>query len=201
MDDDARTWIEPTDAAAVRGAIAEAVLATPGGGAALDDDPDAYLRLVAAARVAADTSGRMLRDAVASARAAGHSWDTLGGVLGVTRQAAQQRFGTPAAPVGGPVPDGTGGPVRKVLSPLTAFDEMAALEREGRYGWHSVDYGVLHHVVEASPWQWEHCRVPASPGARRRLEEQGWQRIKTMWFPWAYYARRLDVPAEPDPRG
>jgi len=207
MTDDASTqWIASEDARAIQAALAEAVLAAPGAGTALDDDPAAYLRLVAATRVAADSSGRMLRDAVAAARAAGHSWDALGGVLGVTRQAAQQRFGTPATPAGGPVDGGAGGPVdgggpvRKVLAPLTAFDEMAVLAREGRYGWHSVDYGFAHHVVESSPWQWEHCRVSAAPGARRRMEEQGWQRVKLMWFPWAYYTRRLDVPAEPEPR-
>lgn len=63
----------------------------------------------------------------------------------------------------------------------------------------SVDYGTLHHVVEASPWQWEHRRVVFSVGSKhQRLQEQGWQLIKTMWFPWAYYKRQLDKPAEPD---
>jgi len=26
------------------------------------------------------------------------------------------------------------------------------------------------------------------------------RRFRTMWFPWACYARRLDLPAEPDVR-
>jgi hypothetical protein len=33
---------------------------------------------------------------------------------------------------------------------------MSALENEGRKGWHSVDYGNFFHLVEASPFQWEH---------------------------------------------
>ena len=37
--------------------------------------------------------------AVAHARALGHSWGELGAALGVTRQAAQQRFGVPARTV------------------------------------------------------------------------------------------------------
>ena len=185
---------------ALREAIASAVLSTPAGlGDALDEDPQAYLRLVAATRTAAEETSRLLREAVDGARRAGHSWETLGRLLGVSRQAAQQRFGPAAS--SGVHPAALGAPERRVLSPLTAFDEMAVLEVEGRRGWHVVDYGTLHHVVEASPWQWEHRRVLASLGSRRRhLEEQGWERIRTMWFPWAYYKRRLDVPAEPATR-
>ena len=184
---------------AVREAVAAAVLDTPAGlGAALEDEPLAYLRLVAATRVAAEESSRLLREAIAAARAAGHSWDAVGRVLGVSRQAAQQRFGTPTAPE---ADGGSGaGPARRVLTPVTAFTEMAVLEEEGRYGWHCVDYGASFLVVAASPWQWEHRRVSVVPGQRRRLEQEGWERVRTMWFPWAYYARRLDAPAEPDLR-
>jgi hypothetical protein len=40
----------------------------------------------------------MLRRHVATARKTGHSWATIGLALGVTRQAAQQRFGVDGAP-------------------------------------------------------------------------------------------------------
>jgi hypothetical protein len=70
----------------------------------------------------------------------------------VSRQAAQQRFGQPGPPA-------TTGRGRRVLSPLTAFDEMAVLEREGRRGWHVVDFGPLYHVVEASDSVWQHRRA------------------------------------------
>ena len=40
----------------------------------------------------------MLRRHVANARKAGHSWAAIGFALGVTRQAAQQRFGVDEAP-------------------------------------------------------------------------------------------------------
>ncbi|MGI8429325.1 MAG: hypothetical protein ACR2OB_08485 [Solirubrobacteraceae bacterium] len=189
------------EATSIRDAVAEAVLGIPAGlRAALEDDPDAYLRLVYSTRTADDEADRLLRAAVHGARGAGHSWDTVGRLLGVSRQAAQQRFGTPppatpqrhAAAVAGE-------PIRKKLSPLTAFDEMAVLEQEGRRGWHVVDYGTLYHLVEASPWQWQHRRVVWSVGERRRrLEDESWQLCGTHIFPWAYYKRRLDLPAEPD---
>jgi hypothetical protein len=46
-----------------------------------------------------------LRDAVERARAAGHTWQEIGDVLGTTRQAAFQRFGRPIDPrTGKPMP-------------------------------------------------------------------------------------------------
>jgi len=195
-DDDLLSTGETT---ALREAIAAAVLTAPAGlGAALADDPQAYLRLVAATRTAAQETSRLLREAVDGARHAGHSWDTIGRLLGVSRQAAQQRFGTPANSLGD-VPPAAGEPERRILTPLTAFDEMDVLAEAGRHGWHSVDYGTLYHLVEASPWQWEHRRDLVSLGARRhRLQGEGWQIITTRWFPWAYYARKLDLLAEPE---
>ncbi|HZL05968.1 MAG TPA: hypothetical protein VFE45_11230 [Coriobacteriia bacterium] len=190
--------LSAAEVTALREAIATAVLNSPAGmSTALQDDPQAYLRLVAATRTAAEETSRLLREAVDGARHAGHSWDSVGQLLGVSRQAAQQRFGTPANTVANkPV---AGAPARRVLSPLTAFDEMDVLAEEGRHGWHSVDYGTLFHLVEASPWQWEHRRVLVLIGpGRRRLHDEGWQLIGSMWFPWVYYKRRLDIPAEPD---
>ncbi|MBS9535357.1 hypothetical protein KIH27_17360 [Mycobacterium sp. M1] len=51
-----------------------------------------YLRHVREAAVAADAATESLRRAVAEARANGESWGTIGMVLGVSRQAVQQRF-------------------------------------------------------------------------------------------------------------
>ncbi|GAA4105304.1 hypothetical protein [Actinomadura miaoliensis] len=182
--------LDEQEAAALRDAIEEAVLAA--GAQVRDDDPDDHLRLVAAARVAAEETSRMLRQSINGARAAGHSWEDVGRVLGVSRQAAQQRFGTPARGASG----ATG--VRKELRPVTAFNEMQALEAEGRRGWHSVDYGPFFHLVEASPHQWEHRRFWwPSRKRRRRMEEAGWQLITPSNFdsPWVYYKRPVDRPA------
>jgi hypothetical protein len=62
------------------------------------DDPSVkvrdgrYLRHVREAADAADAAADNLRRAVAEARANGESWGTIGMVLGVSRQAVQQRF-------------------------------------------------------------------------------------------------------------
>jgi hypothetical protein len=54
------------------------------------------LREVAAASEAVRTDEARLRDAVHSARAQGRSWNQLAVALGVSRQAARQRFNEPA---------------------------------------------------------------------------------------------------------
>lgn len=185
------------EATAVRDAVAEAVLGTPAGlRADLEVDPDAYLRLVGASRTAAEETSRLLRDSINGARAAGHSWDTLGRLLGVSRQAAQQRFSSTTQAAR---PAETGHPNRKVLSPVTALDEMALLADEGRRGWHVVDYGTLFHVLESSAQQWEHRRLLWTPGssARRHLEADGWTLVRETTFPWGYYTRPLTLPADP----
>jgi hypothetical protein len=190
------------EATAVRDGVAEAVLGTPVGlRAALETDPDAHLRLVSASRAAAEETSRLLRDSINGARAAGHSWDTLGRLLGVSRQAAQQRFSTVTQQ--SDLTDTDGGPARKTLSPLTAFDEMAVLALEGRRGWHSVGYGPLYHLVEHSSQQWEHRRLPWTPGgsARRRLEAEGWQLIGATTFPWGYFKRPSAATADPGETG
>ncbi len=52
-----------------------------------------HFRRIIAAREAVDTAAAELKEAVASARAAGDTWAMIGLALGTTRQAAFQRFG------------------------------------------------------------------------------------------------------------
>ena len=55
-------------------------------------DPDLYRRLESAIRRRAGAEQDII-DAIAVMRAAGWSWASIGGVLGTTGQAAQQRYG------------------------------------------------------------------------------------------------------------
>lgn len=153
-------------------------------------DPSAHLDLVVLAHRAHSRTAEMLREAVTSARSAGHSWEAIGKALGMTRQAAQQRFGKASAP-GSP----TSQVPKRVLTGLTAFNEMDVLERAGRYGWHSVEYGPLYHVVERDEMQWEHRRIYAWSRNRASLNADGWHVVGEGWFPWSYYARPTGVPA------
>ncbi len=58
------------------------------------EDWDKDLSLIRAAYTELSTAELNLRHKVKVARRHGHSWAAIGLVLGITRQAAQQRFGT-----------------------------------------------------------------------------------------------------------
>ncbi|MGV8978924.1 MAG: hypothetical protein ACOH17_12850 [Cellulomonas sp.] len=166
--------------------------ARPDLGARLGADPAAYLDLVALAHAARSETDALLRGAVSSARSAGCTWEAIGQVLDMSRQAAQQRYGGEDLSL-----PRTGGKILR-LAPLTAFTEMDVLERAGRYGWHSIGFSTLLHIVEKSDLQWEHKRVRLGED-RRELEAAGWEKIGTLWFPWAYYKRCTGEPALPEP--
>src|SRR5580658_5272646 len=91
MDDSAQTLTSLSGLLAERAlALARAVgspLASP-----------AYLDLVRRAQDLDDLSGQVLRLCVQQGRDAGHTWQEIGDLLGVTRQAAFQRFGKPIDP-------------------------------------------------------------------------------------------------------
>lgn len=75
----------------------------------------AHFRAIIAASQALAAAEQDLRQAVASARAAGNSWAIVGAALGTTKQAAQQRFGQGRATTDVPVtrqPYGPEGAIR-----------------------------------------------------------------------------------------
>jgi hypothetical protein len=162
--------------------------------ARLEKEPQAHLDLVVLTRRTHDEAGRLLSAAVTSARAAGWSWEAIGGALGMSRQAAQQRFGTKPAPLPGTAEH------CQVVG-LTAFNEVDELNAWGRHGWHSVGYGPNVHDVEQSDVQWEHRRAVVGSRRARELQAEGWERIGTLWFPWVYFKRPTDLPAEPGEPG
>ncbi|MGJ9422070.1 hypothetical protein [Aeromicrobium sp. CF3.5] len=176
-------------------AIAQAIARLdPGLERRLGRDPQAHLDLVVMTKRAHEGVGSLLSDAVVAARAAGHSWEQIGTSLGMTRQAAQQRFGRVVCDNDEP------GENRRLVG-LTAMREMEELDEWGRHGWHSVRFGPMFHDVQRSSVQWEHRRNVIGSRAARELEQQGWQRIGTLWFPWVYFKRSTGRPAEPGEPG
>jgi hypothetical protein len=67
----------------------------------------AYLDLVRQAREVGESADRLLKLCVQQSRDAGHTWQEIGDLLGVTRQAAFQRFGKPVDPRTGEAMDKT----------------------------------------------------------------------------------------------
>jgi hypothetical protein len=162
-------------------AIGRAILS----GADAQDQLAVVRRTADADLVAAD----LLQQAVNAARAAGHSWSAIGSTLGLTRQAAQQRFGREPAPLGP-------GDEERWLGPVTAFDEMRELELAGRLGWRTTGAGLLRHRMVHTPTQWEHKRVVWT-GGLGRYEKDGWQ-VGCRAFPWIYLVRDTGEPCASD---
>ena len=149
-----------------------------------DTDSDDALALVRRTAAAEQAVGILLQQAVAAARSEGHSWAAIGAELGMSRQAAQQRFGDRG--------DDAVGPEERWLGPVTAFDEMRELELAGRLGWRTVGAGMLRHRMLRTDTQWEHRRV-AWVKLPSRYERDGWQ-VGCKAFPWLYLVRDTGRP-------
>ncbi|MBP6996759.1 MAG: hypothetical protein KBB39_11535 [Phycicoccus sp.] len=150
------------------------------------DRPHDHLAILSRAALAHTVTRDLLQQSVAAARGSGHSWAAIGDELGLTRQAAQQRFGGVTAV--------DAGPDLRWLGPVTAFDEMGELALAGRRGWHTVGVGMLKHQVMRTDTQWEHRRVVWRRPATT-FETDGWH-IAVRAFPWLYLVRDLGIPAE-----
>ena len=149
-----------------------------------------HLALLARTARAHAVTRDLLQQSVTAARSTGHSWAAVGEVLGLTRQAAQQRFGTVAK--GAPVAEG---PDTRWLGPVTAFDELPELELAGRKGWHTVGAAMLKHKMVRTPTPREHRRVIWNRPTKS-YETDGWT-VAVRAFPWIYLIRDLGIPAEP----
>src|SRR5579871_1067761 len=90
--------------------------------------PPAYLDVVRRAQDVNVLGGQVLKLCVEQSRDAGHTWQEIGDLLGVTRQAAFQRFGKPIDPR-------TGEPMDKTVRMTDAAERartIAADVLEGR---------------------------------------------------------------------
>ncbi|WP_066517216.1 DUF3887 domain-containing protein [Curtobacterium ammoniigenes] len=85
--------------------------------------PPAYLDQVRTAHRVQDLAARVLDACVQDARDAGHTWQEIGDVLGVTRQAAFQRFGKPIDPR-------TGQPMDKTVTMQNAGERATQIVRD-----------------------------------------------------------------------
>jgi hypothetical protein len=178
----------------VRDTVTRAILDAAGldSAAVMHLTTDEHLALIRASSDAERDVRVILRQAVESARAGGVSWAAIGAELGMTRQAAQQRFGDARADAA--ADDAADEAEYRWLGPVTAFDEMAELELAGRAGWHTVEAGMLRHRMVRTDTQWETKRL-IWRGPSRRDAEQGWI-VGASVFPWAYLVRDRGIPAE-----
>ncbi|MCP4413923.1 MAG: hypothetical protein GY808_15295 [Gammaproteobacteria bacterium] len=107
-----------------------------------EQDSHSYLCLIHSADIAYKESADLLDDAVHQARKINHSWSAIDDVLGVSRQAAQQRFN----PNSESMPDPSASDIKNKTHQITgahAFNKMELLEIQGRAGNHLVGFMLV----------------------------------------------------------
>ena len=183
-EDRSRRTLDSDERERLRSSISNAVLSSVFSTDEHEEDSTSYLRLINAADIAHKECAYLLEDAVYQAKRINHSWASIGGVLGISRQAAQQRFNPNSAEHG----DFDETRTRRI-SGAHAFNEMELLRVEGKAGNHLVGFGPLFLLVQESEQQWEHKRVLNFPRhAKEGLESKGWIYVGA-WLPFLYYKR------------
>jgi len=181
--------MQATDEAELRQRAADQVLDwfTQGAAEKLDDATEAdFSRLIEAAHIVDGESTQSLKRWVDAGRRAGLSWSTIGVTLGISRQAAQQRFGGAPTADSRPPQDDIGILVR---TGVTAFNEVQILKEEGEAGRELVDGTWLTLYFRQTDHRCENIRVASLlPGTKERYEEQSWTHALT-WYPYRYFTR------------
>lgn len=154
----------------------------PFSGVALED----YAEMILAAHLVADETRLSLGRWVNAGRRAGMSWAEIGGLIGISKQAAQQRFGDP----GTVRPDVEPGTI-SVRVGATAFNEMAMLRAEGDKGRELIGTGPLALTFRQSGRRWEHVRTTGITPSSAVLTSGGWHYVSS-WFIFHYFKRPID---------
>lgn len=190
---------------------------TPGLIDRLGSDPKAYADLIAVTHLVSEEADQLLRETIISARHSGLNWEQIGDVLGISRQAAQQKF---SAPVDSsldvhsstvqdlsPIPPATNTLNYSALPPVGTqvtidasysgdSEDVKLLNRAGQYGWHGVAFTAETWTLEFDNRQWQHLSSFA-----KEPYGGGWQRIgRFLWSVWWARPTNLPIlPGNPDP--
>ena len=147
-------------------------------------DQQAYRDMVLASYFATEEIRIALQRWVEAARRAGLSWSEIGALIGISKQAVQQRFGASEPgmePVDGDI---------IVRHGATGLNEMAMLVEEGQAGRELVGTGLLKLYLRQTDRRWSYDRVAGllPEQVRRQMEKAGWTWVST-WYPFLYFKR------------
>jgi hypothetical protein len=120
--------------------------------------------------------------AARAAHEAGVSWNRIGSTLGVSRQAAQQRFDVNYSVK---LPRG---PETRILGPVARDEEMYHLEVAGSQGWKLVDARHGEHALQHQGGAWEVKRVSIFSLRPLPTTHEGWTAVSAR-FPDCFYVR------------
>ncbi len=156
-------------------------------GSATSDETATTNQLLAAVTSFQDlvrVSTALQGQAVRAAHDAGVSWAKIGELLGISRQAVQQRF-DPHYVADESVTDST-----RIVGPVTRAEELNHLAEAGSQGWRLVSARHGEHTVERDGQHWEVKRVSVFSARPLPAERDGW-RAAAMRFPDCFYIRSV----------
>lgn len=151
------------------------------------ESPDDLKDAITAAHLVADEGRIELQRWIDAARRTGVSWSEIGDRLGISKQAAQQRFKATEPDEEAEHPDGE----KIVRLGATAFNEMRILREEGAKGFELVDTGLLKLVFRPTDRKWEYRRSIGGNFGHPENNADGWIYVSS-WLPFHYFKRAME---------
>lgn len=145
---------------------------------------EGFLDAITVAHLIADEGRLGLHRWIDAARRTGVSWTEIGNVLGISKQAAQQRFRP--AETDDDLAEEKG--VTVVRLGATAFNEMAILREEGRKGNELIATGALMLRFRPTGHPWEYRRRIGAMAMPADMKAAGWIYVSS-WLPFHYFKR------------
>lgn len=148
---------------------------------------EGFTEAITVAHLIFDEAKLNLHRWIDAGRRAGISWTEIGNALGISKQAAQQRFG-----VGGT--DGALPPTNGELifrrARHTSVGEMNILREEGQRGSELIATENNALVFRPTNEIWEYRRRIGFGSMRKAMASEGWTLVST-WPPLSYFKRRV----------
>lgn len=155
-------------------------------------DRENTLEIVGYADISLDESRIVLGRWVSAARRTGASWADIGKTIGISRQAAQQRFGGEEFPKSSAEGNQPGSVITR--KGVTAFNERRVMDDEGRKRRRLTGVGFLTLQFVQTDKLWEHRRITLPKAIDDMIDEhteQGWTHVAS-WSPFHYFCRELE---------
>ena len=147
---------------------------------------EAFAEAITVAHLVADEGRIGLHRWIDAARRTGLSWTEIGNALGISKQAAQQRF--KSAGMEDELAIGEGDEIVRLGA--SAFNEMRILRKEGGKGNELVRIGALTLVFRPTTDLWEYRREIGTASITAEMKREGWIYVSS-WMPFHYFKRSI----------
>lgn len=152
----------------------------------IGETAEGFVEAITVAHLVADEARLGLHRWIDAARRTGLSWTEIGNALGISKQAAQQRFRPAEISENLSEDDDT----MIVRVGANAFNEMTILREEGRNGNELVATGAFTLTFRPTDHAWEYCRRIGGAGMKADMKDAGWSHASS-WLPFLYFKRPL----------